>query len=125
MKNNHPVSIFSEIHSSKEKDYVIRLTAGRKLLYHNKWTYATELRNRRKGKVKVPLIYKGKKHEAYLSHVKVQITAINALNFYITSCMAFLLLSAGKRHLWHTLVCKARRQALVQGKTSCMPSTLP
>lgn len=119
-KNNHPVSIFSEIHSSKEKgftsindvtfsameratalfgkatfvmdrgyddnkmflkldsmeqDYVIRLTAKRKLLYHNKWTFATELRNRRKGKVKLPLLYKGKIHEAYLSHVKVQITA--------------------------------------------------
>ena len=118
--SNHPVSIFSEIHSSKEKnftsindvtfsameraaalfgkatfvmdrgyddnkmflkldsmeqDYVIRLTARRKLLYHNKWTYATELRNRRKGKVKLPLFYKGKGHEAYLSHVKVQITA--------------------------------------------------
>ena len=119
-KNNHPVSIFSEIHSSKEKDftsindvtfsamerakalfgratfvmdrgyddnkmflkldsmkqdYVIRLTAKRKLLYHNKWTFATELRNRRKGKVKLPLFYKGKMQEAYLSHVKVQITA--------------------------------------------------
>ena len=58
--NNHPVSIFSKIHSSKEKDftsvnsvtfsamgqdYVIRLTARRKLLYHNKWVSATELRN--------------------------------------------------------------------------------
>ena len=118
--SNHPVSIFSEIHSSKEKDftsindvtfsamnraaalfkkatfimdrgyddnkmflkldslsqdYVIRLTAKRKLLYHNKWVFATELRNRRKGKVKLPLLYKGKMHEAYLSHVKVQITA--------------------------------------------------
>lgn len=118
--SNHPVSIFSEIHSSKEKDftsintitfsameraaalfgkatfvmdrgyddnkiflkldsmkqdYVIRLTAKRKLLYHNKWTFATELRNRRKGKVKLPLFYRGKMHEAYLSHVKVQITA--------------------------------------------------
>lgn len=104
---------------------------------------ATELRNRRKGKVCMPLYYKGKKHEAYLSHVKVKITAskkrhlsrtclwyngvpndacnqqrnqiqrrcdfrckkqifqfenfrvrklsaINALNFYITLCMAFL-----------------------------------
>ena len=116
--NNHPVSIFSEIHSSKEKDftsintitfsamdraaalcgkatfvmdrgyddnkiflkldsmeqdYVIRLTAKRKLLYHHKWTFATELRNRRKGKVKLPLFYSGKMHEAYLSHVKVQI----------------------------------------------------
>lgn len=119
-QNNHPVSIFSEIHSSKEKDftsindvtfsameraaalfgkatfvmdrgyddnkiflkldsmeqdYVIRLTAKRKLLYHNKWTFATQLRSRRKGKVKLPLFYKGKMHEAYLSHVKVQITA--------------------------------------------------
>jgi len=118
--SNHPVSIFSEIHSSKEKnfssantitfsamqrgaslfkkatfvmdrgyddnkmflkmeelqqDYVIRLTSKRKLLYHNKWTPATQLRNRRKGKVKMPLFYKGKEHEAYLSHVKVQITA--------------------------------------------------
>ena len=118
--SNHPVSIFSEIHSSEEKnftsintvtfsamdraaalfgkatfvmdrgyddnkmflkldslhqDYVIRLTAKRKLLYYNKWVFATELRNRRKGKVKLPLFYKGKKHNAYLSHVKVQITA--------------------------------------------------
>lgn len=118
--SGHPVSIFSEIHSSKEKnftsmndvtfsaverakalfrkatfvmdrgyddnkmflkldsmeqDYVIRLTAKRRLLYHNKWTSATELCSRRKGKVKLPLFYKGKMHEAYLSHVKVQITA--------------------------------------------------
>ena len=119
-KNNHPVSIFSKIYSSKSKDFtstntvtfeamehgtslfgkatfvmdrgyddnkmflkmdklnqnfIIRLTARRKLLYHNKWTPATELRNRRKGKVKMPLIYRGKKQEAYLSHVKVKITA--------------------------------------------------
>lgn len=118
--NDHPVSFFSEIHSSKEKaftsinnitfsaiqrgaslfgkatfvmdrgyddnkmflkldslhqDFVIRLTAKRKLLYHNKWVFATELRNRRKGKIKLPLYYKGNMHEAYLSHVKVQITA--------------------------------------------------
>ena len=118
--NNHPVSIFSKIHSSHEKDYksantitfqameqgaalfgkatfsmdrgyddnkmflkldalkqdyVIRLKSNRKLLYHNKWTTATELRNRRKGKVKTNVFYKGKDHETYLSHVKVQITA--------------------------------------------------
>lgn len=118
--SNHPVSIFSKIHSSTEKDYksanritfqtmeqgaalfgnatftmdrgyddnkmflkldklkqdyVIRLKANRKLLYHNRWTTATELRNRRKGKVKTNVFYKGKDHEAYLSHVKVQITA--------------------------------------------------
>lgn len=119
-KNNHPVSFFSEIHSSKEKhftsinditfsamergaalfkkatfvmdrgyddnkmflkldelkqDYVIRLTAKRKLFFHNKWVPATQLGNQRKGKIKTPLIYKGHKHDAYLSHVKVQITA--------------------------------------------------
>lgn len=119
-KNNHPVSIFSKIHSSKEKhftsinditfsamergaalfgkatfamdrgyddnkmflkldelkqDYVIRLTAKRKLFFHGKWIPATQLRNQRKGKIKTPLVYKGKKHDAYLSHVKVQITA--------------------------------------------------
>ncbi len=118
--SHHPVSLFSGIHSSAEKnftsinditfsamerasalfekatfvmdrgyddnkmflkldsmgqDYVIRLTAKRKLLYHNKWVFATELRNRRKGKVKLPLHYKGKAQDAYLSHVKVQITA--------------------------------------------------
>lgn len=118
--NSHPVSIFSEIHSSNEKsftsinditasaiqrgvalfgkatfvmdrgyddnkmflsleqlkqDYVIRIKTNRKLLLHNRWMTASELCNRRKGKVKMPLFYKGKNHEAYLSHVKVQITA--------------------------------------------------
>ncbi len=118
--SEHPISIFSKIHSSKEKnftsindvtfsamergkllfgkatfvmdrgyddnkmflkldelkqDYVIRLTARRKLFYHNKWVPATQLRNQRKGKIKMPVLYKGKKHDAYLSHVKVQITA--------------------------------------------------
>ena len=118
--NGHPVSFFSKIHSSKEKDftsinditfsamergcrlfgkatfvmdrgyddnkvflkldefdqdYVIRLTAKRKLLFHNKWVPATQLRNKRKGKIKTPVFYKGKERDAYLSHVKVQITA--------------------------------------------------
>lgn len=57
------------------QDYVIRMKSNRKLLYHNKWTTATELRNRRKGRVKTNVFYKGKDHEAYLSHVKMQITA--------------------------------------------------
>lgn len=117
--SNRPVSIYSRIHSSKEKDftsindvtfesiargkamfgkatfvmdcsydnnkmffkpdelkqdYVIRLTAKRKLLFHNKWVAATELRTRRKGKITIPVCYKGKHREAYLSHMKVQIT---------------------------------------------------
>lgn len=56
---------------SLEQNYIIRLTSKRKLLYHNKWVLATELQNRRKGKVKLPLFYKGKEYVAYLSHVKV------------------------------------------------------
>ncbi len=51
------------------------LPLKRKLLYHNKWTPATELRDRRKGKIKTSVFYRGKEHEAYLSHVRVQITA--------------------------------------------------
>ena len=68
---------------SMNQDYVIRLTAKRKLLYHNKWVFATELRSRRKGKVKLPLFYKGKRHEAYLSHVKVQITELHPEKIFI------------------------------------------
>lgn len=118
--SSHPVSLFSELHSSQEKnftsinnitfaaieravqlfshatfvmdrgyddnkmflkldslgqEYVIRLTKKRKLFYHNKWVPATELCARRKGKVKMKLFYHGTEHTAYLSHVKVQITA--------------------------------------------------
>lgn len=58
-----------------KQDYVIRLKSNRKLLYHNRWTMASQLRDRRKGKIKTTVFYEGKDHEAYLSHVKVQITA--------------------------------------------------
>ncbi|MGL4483662.1 MAG: transposase, partial [Anaerovoracaceae bacterium] len=57
------------------QDYVIRLTLKRKLYFHNKWFTALELLNRRKGKIKMAVNYRGEKHSAYLSHVKVQITA--------------------------------------------------
>ena len=118
--NRQPVSIFSKIHSSKEKeftsinnitfaaidraiamfkhctfamdrgyddnkiflklldagqDFVIRIRKNRKLFYQNRWFSATELCARRKGKVKMKLHYRGKDHDAYLSHVKVQLTA--------------------------------------------------
>lgn len=118
--SNHPVSIYSRIHSSNEKgftsvnhityeameqgaalfkkatfvmdrgyddnkmfqkmwdlkqDFVIRLTQKRKLFFHGKWVPATRLCAERKGKVKMNLFYKGQDHEAYISHVKVQLTA--------------------------------------------------
>lgn len=123
----HPVSIFSKIHSSSEKnyksantitfnamergaalfgkatfcmdrgyddnkmflkldslnqDYVIRLKSNRKLLFHSKWLSATELCSRRKGNFKTSFFYRGKEHEAYISHVKVQITA-SRKNIYL------------------------------------------
>lgn len=118
--SNHPVSIFSELHSSTEKgftstnhitfaamergakllkkatyvldrgyddnkifrkmwdlgqDFVIRLTQKRKLFFRGQWISATRLCTQRKGKVKLNLFYKGKEHEAYIYHVKVQLTA--------------------------------------------------
>ena len=118
--SNHPVSIFSELHSSTEKnfkstnhitfaamergaklfkkatyvmdrgyddnkmfqklwelgqDFVIRLTRKRKLFFHGKWVPAAKLCAQRKGKIKLRLFYKGKEREAYISHVKVQLTA--------------------------------------------------
>ena len=118
--SNHPVSLFSEIHSSKEKnfssintitframergaklfskatfvmdrgyddnkmflkldelhqDYVIRLTRKRKVFYKGRFIPVIELCNRRKGKVHMKLFYKGKEHDAYISHIKVRITA--------------------------------------------------
>ena len=115
-----PVSIFSEMHSSREKEYssindisyaaidraivlfkhctfsmdrgyddnklflklldagqdfVIRIRKSRKLYYQNRWFLAPELCARRKGKLKMKLCYRGKEHDAYLSHVKVKLTA--------------------------------------------------
>ena len=49
---------------SLNQEYMIRLKSNRKLLYHNKWTFATELCNRRKGKIKTNVFYKGKNHDA-------------------------------------------------------------
>ena len=66
--------VFLKLEGLKQ-DYVIRLTSKRKVLYHGKWTPVTELRDRRKGKIKMKLHYHDMDHEAYLSHVKVMITA--------------------------------------------------
>ena len=58
-----------------KQDYVICLTAKCILFFHSRRVPATQLRNQRKGKIETPLIYRGKEHNAYLSHVKVQIIA--------------------------------------------------
>jgi hypothetical protein len=58
-----------------KQNYVIRITRSRKLFLHNKWVSASELCNRRKGKIKISVFYDNKEHTAYLSHVKAKITA--------------------------------------------------
>lgn len=50
---------------SLKQDYVIRLKSNRKLFYHNKWVKATELRERRKGKIKTCLWYYRTSNDAY------------------------------------------------------------
>ena len=48
-----------------KQDYVIRLKSNRKLLYHNKWTKATELRKPEERESKKRMFfYKGKEHTA-------------------------------------------------------------
>lgn len=79
-KNSHH-KIFLKL-DELGQDYVIRLTAKRKVFLHGRWVPTTQLRNRRKGKIKTSLVYRGKKHDAYLSHVKVQITA-SRKNIYL------------------------------------------
>ena len=73
--------IFLKLDQLKQ-DYIIRLKANRKLLFHNKWMTASELCSRRKGKIKMTLTYKGRQHAAYLSHVKAQVTA-SRKNIYL------------------------------------------
>ena len=122
--SNHPVSIFSRIHSPNEKgftsanhitfnaiergaelfkkatyvmdrgyddnkmfnklwelgrDFVIRLTRKRKLLFHGKWVSAASLCAQRKGKVKMDLFYKGKSHEAYGNTAQLRLRIADAI----------------------------------------------
>ena len=73
-ENKNVYKIFLKL-LNENQDFVIRIRKNRKLYYQNRWFSATELCARRKGKVKMRLRYRGEEHEAYLSHVKVQLTA--------------------------------------------------
>lgn len=123
-KMRQPISVFSKIHSSAQKDYisansityeglnqviqylnekdlkgtfvldrgydsneifkyflkkkqhfVIRLTEKRKVFFKGKWYKITTLRDSRKGKVKMDILFQGEKKECYVSVLKTQITA--------------------------------------------------
>ena len=121
---NQPISIFSKIHSSTEKEYVssnsvtkegldkvvnmlnsrnlksifvndrgydsndmfnyyfsknqyfvIRLTERRKIFFKGKWYNIATLRDSRKGKIKMNIMFQGEEKECFVSVLKVQITA--------------------------------------------------
>lgn len=122
----------------KPKDNVTKVAK----LYFSRW--------------KIEEYFRCKKQMFQFENFRVRkLKAINALNFYIALCMAFLahisikaetnalkaaiihavnpikrkdivlLLSAGQKYLRHTVVCKRGRQALVQDEASCIPSTSP
>lgn len=144
------------------QDYVIRLKSNRKLLYHNKWTMAAELRNRRKERsgpmsftrakiskpaflmlkfrllhpVKIsiwclftelqniqcclPLIRKSSQKMMWFAwqgptfHAGKLKNIFAAKNCWSSKANGFLLLlPTGKGYLWHTILCKRGRQALI------------
>ena len=127
-KMNHPVSIFSEVHSatkesnptSKEitfaaidravslrpkctfvmdrgyddneiikkllgigQDFVIRMMRNRKFFFHNRWIFAPELCNRRRGRINMNVRYKGKEYRVKLSHVQVRITGSDKVLYLV------------------------------------------
>ena len=58
-----------------EQDYIIRITAKRKIFYKGKWLSAPTLAASRKGKFKTTVLFQGEEKECYVSHINAQITA--------------------------------------------------
>lgn len=59
----------------KNQYFVIRLKENRKVYFNHKWYKITTLRDSRKGKIKMNLMFQGEEKECYVSVMKVQITA--------------------------------------------------
>ena len=59
----------------KQQYFVIRLKENRKVYYNHKWYKITTLRDSRKGKLKMNILFQGEEKECYVSVLKVQITA--------------------------------------------------
>ena len=59
----------------KKQYFVIRLTERRKVYFKNKWYKIAILRDSRKGKIKMNILFQGENRECYVSVLKVQITA--------------------------------------------------
>lgn len=59
----------------KQQYFVIRLKENRKIYFNHKTYKITTIRDSRKGKIKMKLMFQGEEKECYASVVKVQITA--------------------------------------------------
>lgn len=60
---------------SKNQHFVVRLTERRKVFFKGKWYNISTLRDSRKGKIKMNIMFQGEKKECFVSVLKVQITA--------------------------------------------------
>ena len=60
---------------SKNQYFVIRLKENRKIYFHHKFYKITTIRDSRKGKIKMKIMFQGTEKEGHISVMKVQITA--------------------------------------------------
>ena len=60
---------------NKNQYFIIRLKVNRKVYCNHKWYKITTIRDSKKGKVKMKVIFQGEEKECYVSVIKVQITA--------------------------------------------------
>lgn len=59
----------------KKQNFIIRLKENRKIYFNHKWYPITTIRDSRKGKVKIKLMFQGEEKECFVSVLRVQITA--------------------------------------------------
>ena len=59
----------------KQQYFVVRLKENRKVYLNHKWYKITTIRDSRKGKIKMNIMFQGETKECYVSILKVQITA--------------------------------------------------
>lgn len=59
----------------KNQYFIIRLKENRKIYLNHKWYKITTIRDSRKGKIKLKLLFQGQEKECFASVLKVQITA--------------------------------------------------
>ena len=60
---------------NRNQYFVIRLKENRKVYFKHKWYPITTLRDSRKGKVKIKVMFQGEEKECFVSVLRVQITA--------------------------------------------------